>query len=125
MKYEPGERWQYTQSGINAAGRIVEVVSGMTFDAFLQKRLFDPLGMKHTTFYIGEAQRARLATAYAKNKETGALEPVPPRPNSARATGRRRATGDSTRPRPTICASARCSSTAGRSTAAAISAPPR
>ena len=80
MKYEPGERWQYTQSGINAAGRIVEVVSGMTFDAFLQKRLFDPLGMKHTTFYIGEPQRARLATAYAKNKETGALEPVPPRP---------------------------------------------
>ncbi len=80
MKYEPGERWQYTQSGINAAGRIVEVVSGMTFDAFLQKRLFDPLGMKHTTFYVGDAQRARLATAYAKNKETGALEPVPPRP---------------------------------------------
>jgi CubicO group peptidase (beta-lactamase class C family) len=80
MKYEPGERWQYTQSGINAAGRIVEVVSGMTFDAFLQKRLFDPLGMKHTTFYIGDAQRGQLATAYAKNKETGALEPVPPRP---------------------------------------------
>ena len=45
MQYEPGEKWKYTQSGINAAARIVEVVSGMTFDAFLQKRLFDPLGM--------------------------------------------------------------------------------
>ena len=79
MQYEPGEQWKYTQSGINAAARIVEVVSGMTFDAFVQTRIFDPLGMKDTTFYPTEAQRARLATAYARNKETGALEPVPPR----------------------------------------------
>jgi CubicO group peptidase (beta-lactamase class C family) len=80
MQYEPGERWKYTQSGINAAARVVEVVSGMTFDAFVQKRIFDPLGMKHTTFYPTDEQRGRLATAYAKNKGTGALEPVPPRP---------------------------------------------
>lgn len=80
MQYEPGEKWKYTQSGINAAARIVEVVSGMTFDAFVQKRIFDPLGMKHTTFYPTDEQRARLATAYAKNKGTGVLEPVPPRP---------------------------------------------
>jgi CubicO group peptidase (beta-lactamase class C family) len=79
MQYEPGERWRYTQSGINAGARIVEVISGMTFDAFVQQRLFDPLGMKDTTFYPSDAQRARLATAYAKNKGTGALEPVPPR----------------------------------------------
>src|SRR3954471_11803183 len=80
MQYEPGAQWKYTQSGINAAARIVEVVSGMSFDAFLQKRLFDPLGMRDTTFYPTEAQRARLVTAYAKNKDTGALEAVPPRP---------------------------------------------
>jgi CubicO group peptidase (beta-lactamase class C family) len=79
MQYEPGAKWKYTQSGINAAARIVEVVSGQTFDAFLQKRLFDPLGMKDTTFYPTDAQRARLATAYAKDKDTGALTPVPPR----------------------------------------------
>ncbi len=79
MQYEPGEKWRYTQSGINAAARIVEVVSGMSFDAFLQKRLFDPLGMKDTTFYPTTAQRARLATAYAKSKDTGALDAVPPR----------------------------------------------
>ena len=79
MQYEPGERWKYTQSGINAGARIVEVVSGMTFDAFVQKRIFDPLGMTSTTFYPSDEQRARLATAYAKNKETGALEAVPPR----------------------------------------------
>jgi CubicO group peptidase (beta-lactamase class C family) len=80
MQYEPGEKWRYTQSGINAAARIVEVVSGLSFDAFLQKRLFDPLGMKHTTFYLTPALSAQLVTAYAKHKETGALEPVPPRP---------------------------------------------
>jgi CubicO group peptidase (beta-lactamase class C family) len=80
MQYEPGEKWKYTQSGINAAARVVEVVSGMTFDAFVQKRLFDPLGMPNTTFYPTDEQRARLATAYAKNNGTGALESVPPRP---------------------------------------------
>ncbi|HSI12496.1 MAG TPA: serine hydrolase domain-containing protein, partial [Chthoniobacter sp.] len=79
MQYEPSEKWKYTQSGINTAARIVEVVSGKTFDAFLQERLFNPLGMKDTTFYISEAQRPRLVTAYAKNKDTGALEAVPPR----------------------------------------------
>jgi CubicO group peptidase (beta-lactamase class C family) len=79
MQYEPGTQWKYTQSGINALSRIVEVVSGMTFDAFVQKRLFDPLGMTSTTFYPDAGQRARLVTAYAKNKETGALEAVPPR----------------------------------------------
>ena len=76
MKYEPGAKWEYTQSGINLAGRIVEVVSGMTFDAFLQKRLFDPLGMKRTTFYPTEQDRPHMATGYAKNKTTGQLEPA-------------------------------------------------
>lgn len=79
MQYEPGAKWQYTQSGINAAGRIVEVVSGMSFDAFMQKRLFDPLGMSNTTFYPTDEQRTRLVTAYAKNKDTGVLEPAAPR----------------------------------------------
>src|SRR5690606_1178329 len=73
-------KWRYTQSGINAAGRVVEVVSGMSFDTFLQKRLFDPLGMKDTTFYPTEEQRARLATAYARSRDADALRPVPPRP---------------------------------------------
>src|SRR5687768_5410545 len=59
MQYEPGERWKYTQSGINAASRIVEVVSGMTFDEFTQKRIFDPLGMKDTTFYPTPEQIVR------------------------------------------------------------------
>ena len=80
MQFEPGSRWSYCQSGINAAGRIVEVVSGMSFDAFLKKRLFQPLGMTSTTFYPGASERARQVTAYAKNATTGSLEAVPPRP---------------------------------------------
>lgn len=79
MQYEPGEKWQYTQSGINAAARIVEVISGMTFDAFLQKRFFEPLGMKDTTFYPTDAQRGQMAVGYAKNKDTGKLDPAPMR----------------------------------------------
>lgn len=80
MQYEPGTKWQYTQSGINAAARIVEVVSGLTFDVFLQQRLFTPLGMTNTTFYPTAEQRSRLATAYAKNADTGDLVATPPRP---------------------------------------------
>ena len=79
MQYEPGDKWKYTQSGINAAARIVETVSGLSFDAFLSQRLFDPLRMKDTTFYPTDSQRSRLVTAYAKNKDSGMLEAVPPR----------------------------------------------
>jgi CubicO group peptidase (beta-lactamase class C family) len=81
VSFEPGSRWAYCQSGINAAGRIVEVVSGMRFDDFLEKRLFGPLRMKSTTFYPGanaDIER-RLVTAYSKNRETGELEAVPHR----------------------------------------------
>jgi CubicO group peptidase (beta-lactamase class C family) len=79
MQFEPGSQWKYCQSGINAAARIVEVLSGMRFDEFLQKRLFDPLGMTNTTFYPSDTQWAKLATGYAKDKATGKLEVVSPR----------------------------------------------
>jgi CubicO group peptidase (beta-lactamase class C family) len=79
MQFEPGSQWKYCQSGINAAARIVEVLSGMSFDAFLQKRLFDPLGMTNTTFYPSDTQWAKMATGYAKNPQTGKLEMAPPR----------------------------------------------
>jgi CubicO group peptidase (beta-lactamase class C family) len=77
MQYEPGAKWQYTQSGINVASRIVEVVSGMSFDKFVQKRIFDPLGMTNTTFYPSQKPSALRVTGYTKNKTTGILESVP------------------------------------------------
>ena len=64
LQFAPGTKWQYCQSGINSLGRIVEVVSGQSFPAFLQRRLFDPLGMKDTTFYPTREQMARLAKSY-------------------------------------------------------------
>jgi CubicO group peptidase (beta-lactamase class C family) len=69
LQFAPGSRWQYCQSGINTLGRIVEVVSGESFPAFLQKRLFTPLGMSDTTFYPDPTQVARLATAYKREGE--------------------------------------------------------
>jgi CubicO group peptidase (beta-lactamase class C family) len=78
MQYEPGAKWKYTQSGINVAARIVEIASGTSFNTFVQQRIFDPLGMKSTTFYPAEGLSARLVTAYAKDKATGALQAVPP-----------------------------------------------
>jgi CubicO group peptidase (beta-lactamase class C family) len=81
MQFSPGARWKFCQSGINTAARIVEVVSGESFDAFVQKRILDPLGMRDTTFYRVGDFATRLATAYAKDATTGQLEPVPARPD--------------------------------------------
>jgi CubicO group peptidase (beta-lactamase class C family) len=64
LQFRPGTKWQYCQSGINSLGRIVEVVSGQSFPEFLQRRLFDPLAMKDTTFYPTREQVARLAKSY-------------------------------------------------------------
>jgi CubicO group peptidase (beta-lactamase class C family) len=77
MLYEPGERWRYTQSGINVAARIVEVTSGLSFDQFVSKHLLKPLGMKRTTFYPNKKQRSHLATPYIKDKQTGTLTAAP------------------------------------------------
>ena len=81
MQFEPGSQWRYCQSGINTAARIVEVVSGMSFDVFVQKRVFTPLGMKSTTFYPEGKLLKQLVTAYSRNSKTGALETVPPSSN--------------------------------------------
>jgi hypothetical protein len=53
---------------VNAASRIVDVVSDVPFDRFVERRLFGPLGMKDTTFYLTEQQLPRFATSYRRNK---------------------------------------------------------
>ncbi len=73
LAFEPGTKWVYCQSGINTAARIVEVVSGQSFDQFLEQRLFIPLRMKDTTFYLTDAQLPRLATPYRRTSQ-GTLE---------------------------------------------------
>jgi CubicO group peptidase (beta-lactamase class C family) len=74
LQWQPGEKYQYGNQGMNIAARIVEIVSGMPYEEFLQKRFFDPLGMAETTFWPSEAQVARLAGTYGLNREkTGYL----------------------------------------------------
>ena len=59
--FAPGSKWVFCQSGINTAARIAEVVSGVSFDELVQRRLCGPLGMKDTTFYLTDKQLPRLA----------------------------------------------------------------
>lgn len=68
---QPGERYSYSNEGFNTAGRIVERVSGMPFDVFLEKRLFSPLGMKNTTFWPSRKQLRRLAKSYKSGAAGG------------------------------------------------------
>ncbi|HTI70604.1 MAG TPA: serine hydrolase domain-containing protein [Candidatus Limnocylindria bacterium] len=69
LQWQPGDKYAYGNQGMNIAARIVEIVSGMPYEDFLQKRFFDPLGMTETTFWPSDAQTARLAGAYGPNKE--------------------------------------------------------
>lgn len=74
LQFEPDSRYQYSNAGINTAGRLVEVLSGMPYEEFLQKRLFDPLGMKDTCFRPNKSQIARLAKSYKPNGDKTDLE---------------------------------------------------
>ncbi len=69
LQWQPGEKYQYGNQGMNVAARVVELVSGMPYEKFLQERFFDPLGMTETTFWPSDAQVARLANAYGPNKD--------------------------------------------------------
>ena len=74
LQYEPGTKYVYSNAGINTAGRIIEVASGMPYETFLEKRLFAPLGMKDTTFWPAGDQLKRLAKSYRPDKTKTALE---------------------------------------------------
>ncbi len=67
LDFQPGSKWQYSAlSGIETLGRIVEITSGMTFDQFLQKRMFEPLGMKDTAFFPTDDRMPRVVTLYER-----------------------------------------------------------
>ncbi len=63
LKHNPGERWTY---GLNhdVLGYLVEIWSGMSFDQFLKSRIFDPLGMKDTWFYLPKEKQNRLVALH-------------------------------------------------------------
>ncbi len=70
LNNEPGTMWRYGYS-IDVLGRLVEVLSGKTLDRFFEDRIFHPLGMKDTAFYVPEEKWNRLATLYSPKKEGG------------------------------------------------------
>ncbi|MYC78454.1 beta-lactamase family protein [Candidatus Poribacteria bacterium] len=70
LVHEPGERWTYGVS-TDVLGYLVEVVSGMPFEEFLQTRLFGPLGMVDTAFSVPPEKRGRFAALYSFSKADG------------------------------------------------------
>ncbi len=70
LLFNPGERFEYSL-GIDVLGYLVEVVSGMPLDQFFRTRIFEPLGMKDTYFYLPDEKVGRLATAYTWDDKNG------------------------------------------------------
>ena len=70
LLFNPGERWEYSLS-IDVLGRLVEVLSGKPLDEFFRTRIFEPLGMKDSYFFVPDNKVARLATAYTYYDEKG------------------------------------------------------
>jgi CubicO group peptidase (beta-lactamase class C family) len=73
LRYQPGTKWVYSV-GPDIQARLVEVLSGMPFDQFLEQRLFRPLGMKEAGFWVPPGKAGRLATAHWI--QNGKLTPI-------------------------------------------------
>ena len=69
LDFQPGKGGGYSPlAGFDLLARVVEVVSGLPFDAYLQQNLFNPLGMQDTAFRLDDAQTARLVHVYKREK---------------------------------------------------------
>jgi CubicO group peptidase (beta-lactamase class C family) len=75
--FQPNTDYSYSNEGLNTAARIIEVVSGIPYEQFMQERLFDPLDMKDTTFWPNAEQIRRLAQTYKLDAQTKDLMEVP------------------------------------------------
>lgn len=73
MRFQPGAKWQYSP-GMTVCGRIIEVVSGQPYDAFLKKHIFQPLKMVDTTFHPNASQQKRIVRLYKPGKAKGTIE---------------------------------------------------
>jgi CubicO group peptidase (beta-lactamase class C family) len=63
-EFEPGSQFRYYSGGFAILGRIIEVVSGKPFEQFIKERIFDPLGMKDSSFFVPPAKQNRVASLY-------------------------------------------------------------
>lgn len=66
LEFEPGTRWQYSNTGIAALARIVEVISGRPLEVYMTQQIFEPLGMKDTHFFPPKNSWHRMPTAYVQ-----------------------------------------------------------
>lgn len=73
---QPGEKWTYSLS-TDVLGYLVEVLSGQSLDQFFRSRIFEPLGMNDTYFYLPASKHNRLATLYTEVAKTKAVVPMP------------------------------------------------
>ncbi|SPE31384.1 Beta-lactamase (fragment) [Candidatus Sulfopaludibacter sp. SbA6] len=64
LLFEPGTEWNYSNIGIAALGRVIEVVAKEPYDRFLEERIFRPLGMEDSFFFIPPAKESRVAAVY-------------------------------------------------------------
>ena len=70
LDFQPGSHWTYSPlAAFDTLGRVVEIASGQPFDQFLRTRIFEPLGMKETSFYPSEERWPRVATPYHRGEE--------------------------------------------------------
>ncbi len=79
LVHQPGTKWSYSV-GLDLLGRMIELVSGQSFDAFLQERIFEPLGMESTFFRVPATHSGRLTSNYGV--KDGLLLPIDPAPQS-------------------------------------------
>ena len=75
LMFQPGTKWSYS-SAVDIQGYIVEKLSGQKFGEFLQQRIFKPLKMTDTAFYVPKDKASRLSAVYAGNPKTGKIEEV-------------------------------------------------
>jgi CubicO group peptidase (beta-lactamase class C family) len=78
LAYQPGQGWVYSVS-VDVQGYLVEKLSGKPFPDFLRERIFEPLGMNDTAFFVPESELSRLATVYQGGAQ--GLAPMPNDPN--------------------------------------------
>ncbi|MBC7166935.1 serine hydrolase domain-containing protein [Phenylobacterium sp.] len=72
LMFQPGSDWSYSIA-VDLQGHIVEKLSGQTLGEFFQSRIFGPLGMKDTGFYVPAAEAGRLAAVYVGDPKTGKI----------------------------------------------------
>jgi CubicO group peptidase (beta-lactamase class C family) len=76
LLFEPGTAWNYSNLGLAALGRIIEVVTGQPYDRFLNERIFQPLGMRDTFFFVPADKAARVASVYRYDPDGLRLVPM-------------------------------------------------